>query len=103
MDIQKLQKEIVQIMHIYAEKHEVEMDTDFGVKKLAEEFGEYVQATLIHQKKCKKEKRLSEAESKKLIAHELADIIGLALFNAHLFNIDVQQAMEEKWLQYNKK
>lgn len=33
-----------------------------------------------------------------MLAYELADIVGLAVLNAHLFDVDLQQALEEKWL-----
>jgi len=53
---------------------------------------------LIHRKQSRPEKHTHEDESKKMLAYELADIVGLAVLNAHLFDVDLQQALEEKWL-----
>lgn len=82
----------------YGERHGVTIDQDFAVLKLYEEVGEYAQAILVHRKKSKPERHRSEEESKKLLADELADIIGLAIMNANLFEIDLGNAIREKWL-----
>ena len=34
----------------------------------------------------------------KLLADELADIIGLAIMNANLFEVDLENAIRKKWL-----
>jgi NTP pyrophosphatase (non-canonical NTP hydrolase) len=98
MTFEKLQKGILKVAELYSERFGVTIDQDFTVLKLVEEVGEYAQAVLVHRKKSKPEKHVSEKESKKLIANELADIIGLAIMNANLFGIDLENAIKEKWL-----
>jgi NTP pyrophosphatase (non-canonical NTP hydrolase) len=98
MTFEKLQKGILKVAELYSERFGVTIDQDFTLLKLVEEVGEYAQAVLVHRKKSKPEKHVSENESKKLIANELADIIGLAIMNANLFGIDLENAIKEKWL-----
>ena len=98
MTFEELQKGILKVAEVYSERFGVTIDQDFALLKLVEEVGEYSQAVLVHRKKSKPEKHVSENESKKLIANELADIIGLAIMNATLFGIDLENAIKEKWL-----
>lgn len=85
-------------MEIYLQENDLSLDQDFVVKKLAEEFGEYMQAVLIYEGKCRIQKRVSQKEAKELLSSELADMLALALLNAELFNLDLSRALEEKWL-----
>jgi NTP pyrophosphatase (non-canonical NTP hydrolase) len=98
MTFGELQKGILKVAKLYSERFGVTIDQDFVLLKLVEEVGEYAQAVLVHRKKSKPEKHVSENESKKLIANELADIIGLAIINANLFDIDLENTIKEKWL-----
>jgi NTP pyrophosphatase (non-canonical NTP hydrolase) len=98
MTFEEMQKGILKVAELYGERFGVTIDQDFALLKLYEEVGEYAQAVLVHRKKSKPEKHISENESKKLIANELADIIGLAVMNANLFDIDLEKAIKEKWL-----
>ena len=98
MTFEELQKGILKVAELYSERFGVTIDQDFALLKLVEEVGEYAQAVLVHRKKSKPEKHVSENGSKKLIANELADIIGLAIMNANLFGIDLENAIKEKWL-----
>ncbi len=93
-----MQNEVLKVAETYSERFNVAFDRDFAVLKLFEEVGEYAQAVIVHKKKSKPEKYTSEDESKKHLGEELADIIGMAIINADLFGIDIQKAIEEKWL-----
>ena len=98
MTFEELQKGVLKVAEVYGERFGVTIDQDFVLLKLYEEVGEYAQAVLVHRKKSKPEKHRSEKESKKLIANELADIIGLTIMNANLFGIDLESVIREKWL-----
>lgn len=98
MDFKKLQKKIIENAENYGKKYNVKIDEDFALLKLYEEVGELAQAFLIHKKKSRPEKFLTEEESKKELAKELADIIGLVIVNAHLHNIDLEEALDKKWI-----
>ena len=98
MTFEEIQKGILKVAKVYGERFNVNMDQDFAILKLYEEVGEFAQAVLVHRKKSKPEKYLSEAESKEQLAEELADIIGMVIVNADLFGIDMEKAIEKKWL-----
>jgi len=97
MEFKKLQDKIVQNAMNYGKKYNVQIDENFALLKLYEEVGELAQAVLIHRKKSRPEKHVSEEVSKK-IAKELADIIGLAIVNAYLLGIDLEEAIDKKWI-----
>jgi len=98
MDYRKLEEGIIDNALEYGKKYNLEIDEDFALIKLYEEVGEYAQAVLIHRKKCRPEKFVDEAVSKKEMAMELADVVGMAVVNAHAQGIDLLAALQEKWL-----
>ena len=98
MTFEDLQKGVLKVADQYGKEFNVAIDQDFALLKLYEEVGEYAQAVLAHRKKSKPEKYKSEEESRKMLANELADIIGLTVINANLFGVDLERAIKEKWL-----
>lgn len=99
MDFKELQDKVFQNARYYGEQNGVIIDQDFALFKLYEEAGEYMQAVLIHRKKCRPEKYLPEEESKKELEKELADVLGMVITNAQLFDIDLEDALKRKnWL-----
>lgn len=98
MTFDEMQHGIMKVAESYGKKYHVTIDQDFALLKLYEEVGEFAQTVLIHRKKSRPEKHTTEKESKKMLANELADIIGLVIINANLFGIDLQKAIEDKWL-----
>jgi NTP pyrophosphatase (non-canonical NTP hydrolase) len=98
MDFKELQKKVVENAIKYGEKYNIKIDEDFALLKLYEEVGELSQAVLIHRKKSRPEKHVSEEESKKELAKELADVLGMLIVNAHLLNIDLEDAVNKKWI-----
>lgn len=101
MDFKDMQAKVVQNAVNYGQKYNVKIDEDFALLKLYEEVGEFAQAILIHRKKCRPEKYVAENISKNELAKELADVVGIAMVNAHLLGIDLEDAIDKKWV--NKK
>lgn len=100
MDFKELQEKVFQTALRYGAQYKVAIDQDFVLLKLYEEVGEYAQAVLIHHKKCRPEKYLPEEDSKKELEKELADVLGMVIANARLFDIDLENALKHKnWLQ----
>jgi NTP pyrophosphatase (non-canonical NTP hydrolase) len=99
MDFKELQNKVVQNAMDYGKKYNVQIDEEFALLKLYEEVGELAQAVLIHKKKSRPEKFVSEEISKKELANELADIMGLLIVNAHLLGIDMEEAITKKWIE----
>ena len=98
MKFKDLENEVIQNALRYGKEYNVEIDEDFALLKLYEEVGEFAQAVLIHRKKSRPEKHVSVDISKKEMAKELADIVGMAMVNAHLLGIDLEEAIDKKWI-----
>jgi NTP pyrophosphatase (non-canonical NTP hydrolase) len=98
MEFKELQARVLRRAEKYSQHYGVTIDQDFAVLKLCEEAGEFAQALLIARNKCRPDKVRAEAEARAALAHELADIIGMAIINAHLLGIDLEEAMNGKWL-----
>jgi NTP pyrophosphatase (non-canonical NTP hydrolase) len=98
MEFKEIQEKVVKNALVYGESYNIKIDEDFALIKLYEEVGEFSQAVLIHRKKSRPEKHVSQEESKKELAKELADILGMLIVNAHLLNIDLEDAVIKKWI-----
>ncbi len=98
MEFKELQSKVVANAFDYGQRYGVEIDQDFALLKLYEEVGEFAQAVLIHRRKSRPEKYLPENLSKAELGKELADVIGMALVNAHLLGIDMEEAIDRKWI-----
>lgn len=98
MDFKELQKKVIENAINYGQRYNVQIDEDFALLKLYEEVGEFAQAVLIHRKKSRPEKHVTEEISRKELAKELADIVGMAIVNAHLLGIDLGDAIYKKWI-----
>ena len=98
MKFKDIEKKVIQNAIRYGKEHNVEIDEDFALLKLYEEVGEFAQAVLIHRKKSRPEKHVSKNISKKEMAKELADIVGMAMVNAHLLDINLEEAIDKKWI-----
>lgn len=102
MDFKELQDKVVKNLVNYGKKYSIKIDEDFALLKLYEEVGELAQAVLIHRKMSRPEKHVPEAISKKEVAKELADVVGMAIVNAHLLGIDLEEAIDKKWINKEK-
>ena len=98
MEFKELSKKVVENAVSYGEKYHVDIDEDFALIKLFEEVGEFAQAVLIHRKKSRPEKHVDEETSKNELAKELADVVGMVMVNAHLLGIDLEEALDKKWI-----
>ncbi len=98
MDFKELREKVVESAIKYGKRYNIKIDEDFALFKLYEEVGELSQAILIHRKKSRPEKHVSKEESKKGLAKELADVLGMLIVNAHLLDIDLEDAVYKKWI-----
>lgn len=98
MDFNEVKQKVIDNALSYGKKYNVKIDLDFALIKLYEEVGEFSQAVLIHRKKSRPEKFVDEKTSKNEMAKELADIVGMAMVNAYLLDIDLEKAIDEKWI-----
>lgn len=102
MEFKEIEKKVVENALDYGKEYNINIDEDFVLLKLYEEVGELSQAVLIHRKKSRPEKHLSEEKSKEEIAKELADVLGMVMVNAHLMGIDLEKVVIEKWINRKK-
>jgi len=102
MEFKEIQKKVINNAINYGKKYNVKIDEDFALFKLYEEVGELAQSVLIHRKKCRPEKYLPEEKSKEELAKELADVLGMIIVNAYLLGIDLEDAINRKWINKEK-
>lgn len=102
MDFKELQDKIFKNAIEYGKKYNIAIDEDFALLKLYEEMGELSQAVLVHRKKSRPEKHKPEEVSKEELAKELADVLGVAIVNAKLLGIDLEDALKRKWIDREK-
>ncbi len=98
MDFNFIREAVLENADDYEKRFGVKIDKEFALLKLVEEVGEYMQAVLIHERKCRPEKFLDPEASKDEVAKELADVVGMAIVNAKLQGIDLEAALGKKWM-----
>lgn len=98
MECENVRHRILATAYAYCKKYDIEPTEEFVTMKLYEEVGEFAQAYLIHKKKSRPEKFVDERVSKDMVAKELADVIGMAVFVADVLDIDVEKALQKKWI-----
>ena len=103
MDFKELQKKLIENAVNYSKNYNINIDEDFALLKLYEEVGEFAQAVLVHRKKCRPEKYMPEERSKEKLGKELADILGMVVITAYLLGVDLEKAIDKKWINKEKK
>ena len=98
MQFKELQEKIFEVEQSYGKKFGITIDEEYALLKLYEEMGEMSQAVLIGRGKCRPNKFPGSIEAKEKLAEEMADVLGLLITNAKLLDIDLEAALEKKWL-----
>ncbi len=94
MDLKALQANVLRISDIYAAEHGIDRDRDWALLKLQEELGEL---TAEHLRLTS---RARGAPSPEKLADEAADVLGMLLIYCRDAEIDIEQAMQRKWLRW---
>jgi NTP pyrophosphatase (non-canonical NTP hydrolase) len=94
----RLSAEIVRNSAWYAHKHQVEVDEHFAAYHLIKEIGQFADAILKTQDRVRWSKRVDQATAKDALTQELVDIVALALINAHLYGIDIETGLRQRWI-----
>ena len=94
--LEALTDQLAQVSDVYARRHGIRRDDDWYVLKLQEEVGEAVQAYLglTGRQRAPRE----TAQEKMRLGDELADCLGQVLLIARRHGIDMDSAVERKWL-----
>lgn len=97
MDINELKSKAEEVSKRYAEKFNIDRDSDWFFIKIQEEFGELTQKYLMMTKRAR-DKGLTEEEIKKDFETELADVLCHILLFANHHDVDILKNIDEKWL-----
>ena len=89
-----LSASVLKISDIYATEHGIERDRDWALLKLQEELGELTAEHL------RLSGRARGAGDPKALADEAADVLGMLLIYCDGAGIDIEAAMQAKWLHW---
>ncbi|MDQ1153572.1 phosphoribosyl-ATP pyrophosphohydrolase [Brevundimonas sp. SORGH_AS_0993] len=94
MDLKRLQADVLRISDIYAAEHAIDRDRDWALLKLQEELGEL---TAEHLRLTRRARGAPDAQA---LGDEAADVLGMLLIYCARAEIDLEQAMQRKWLKW---
>ena len=94
MILSELSEKVARISDIYAAEHGIDRSGDWAILKLQEELGELTAEHLRISGRAR-----GEADPKAL-ADEAADVLGMLLIYCDRAGIDLEQAMQRKWLHW---
>ncbi|KQS56338.1 phosphoribosyl-ATP pyrophosphohydrolase [Brevundimonas sp. Leaf363] len=94
MDLTALQASVLRISDIYAAEHNIDRDRDWALLKLQEELGEL---TAEHLRLSGRARGTPDAQA---LGDEAADVLGMLLIYCDRAGIDLEAAMQRKWLSW---
>ena len=98
MEFNEIKKGVYKNAKKYGEKYDIEIDEEFVMLKLFEEMGEFSEALLTYKNKSRPDKQLPQKESEEELTKELADVVGMAMVVAKVYDLDLEKAIKKKWL-----
>ncbi|MGV9010051.1 phosphoribosyl-ATP pyrophosphohydrolase [Brevundimonas sp.] len=94
LNLKALQDDVLRISDIYAAEHGIDRSGDWALLKLQEELGEL---TAEHLRISGRARGQADAQAQ---ADEAADVLGMLLIYCDGAGIDLEQAMQRKWLRW---
>ena len=94
MNLSDLSASVLRISDLYAAEHDIDRSGDWAILKLQEELGELTAEHLRMSGRAR-----GDADPKAL-ADEAADVLGMLLIYCDRAGIDIEQAMQDKWLHW---
>ncbi len=98
MPLKQLQSKVAKILAKNAQRDKIKIIDDYLFLKLTEEFGEMIRSYLIYKRKCRPVKYLAPFAAKRVLAKEMADVLGLIFSIAQTLKINLEEAVVKKWL-----
>jgi NTP pyrophosphatase (non-canonical NTP hydrolase) len=92
-----LAEQISRVSDIYAANYNIDRSGDWYLLKLQEEVGELTQAYLAVTGRSRKP---ADDQARAHLAREMADVLGMLLLLARDEGIDLDQAVQDKWLSW---
>jgi NTP pyrophosphatase (non-canonical NTP hydrolase) len=100
VDVDRLTDEVEAVSQIYALRYGIERDATWFLLKLQEEVGELTQAFLMLSGGARERGNTPE-QLQQALRTELADVLCHTLLLARHDDVDLEAAVEEKWLRRN--
>ncbi|GCE37854.1 hypothetical protein Rhow_000738 [Rhodococcus wratislaviensis] len=97
MDLGQLSDDVEEISKRYAERFGIERDAAWFLLKLHEEVGELTQSFLMVTGQARTKAR-SQEQLTAAFRNEVADVFCQTLLLARFHDIDLAEAIKEKWL-----
>jgi NTP pyrophosphatase (non-canonical NTP hydrolase) len=94
VNLADLGRDVLRISDIYAAEHGIERSGDWALLKLQEELGEL---TAEHLRMSGRARGTADAGR---LGDEAADVLGMLLIYCDQAGIDLEQAMQRKWLHW---
>lgn len=94
MNLSELQADVLRISDLYAREHGIERSADWALLKVQEELGELTAEHLRMSGRAR-----GQADAGKL-GDEAADVLGMLLIYCDRAGIDLETAMQRKWLHW---
>lgn len=94
MTLAGLQSDVLRISDLYAARHGIDRSGDWALLKLQEELGELTAEHL------RTDGRARGAADPGALADEAADVLGMLLIYCDRAGVDLEQAMQRKWLRW---
>ena len=94
MDLKDLTASVLRISDINAAEHSIDRDRDWALLKLQEELGEL---TAEHLRLTGRARGTPDAQA---LGDEAADVLGMLLIYCAQAGVDLDQAMQRKWLKW---
>ncbi len=101
-NIDTLTDRLEKVSRIYTKEFSIKRDDDWFILKLQEELGELIQSYLMMTGQARK-KGLTDEQIRKIFEGEIADVLSHVLILARHFGVDLDKAVEKKWLKWDKK
>ena len=94
LDLKALQADVLRVSEIYAREYTIDRSSDWSLLKVQEELGEL---TAEHLRMSGRARGAPDAGK---LGDEAADVLGMLLIYCDQAGIDLEQAMQRKWLQW---
>ncbi len=89
--------QIARVSDIYANNYAIDRSGDWHLLKLQEEMGELTQAYLTVSGRTR---RPADDQARQDLEREMADVLGMLLLLARDEGVDLDRAVQEKWLSW---
>jgi len=95
-ELKKIQSDIAKVSNFYAQTFRIGRDKDWYILKLQEEMGELSKAYINYTGRGKNKDGNFQNE----LIEELADVFAHLLLLCDSLDVDINKAIQEKWLRF---